>query len=685
MKKLILSALAVVTLSFTVNAQQIDRSVQPKPGPAPKVKLGKAQKFSLPNGLKVIMVENHKLPRVSASLTIDNDPSLEGSKAGVSDIMGGLLGNGTSDISKDAFNERIDYLGASVSFRSSGAYARSLTKYFPEVLELMAKGVKDPVFTQTEFDKSIERTLEGLKNEEKNVKAIARRVENALLYGKNHPYGEFVTKETIKNITLQDVKNNYSTFYRPNNAYLVVVGDVNPKATKKLIKKLFGDWAKGTIPASNIPTPKNVATTEIDFINMPNAVQSEIAVVNTSDLTLGDKDYYAALLANNILGGGGTARLFMNLREDKGYTYGSYSSISQDKLNGAAKFRAGAAVRNMVTDSAVVEIQKEINKIRFQKVSAEELKNSKAEYIGSFVRNVQKPATAARFALNIARYDLPANFYEKYLENINAVTLEDVQNAAIKYFLGDKARIVVTGKGMDVLKNLEKTSEYKINYYDQFANATKKPKMSLPIPAGMNAGTVIDNYIKAIGGKAKVAGVKTLLTTSNASIQGTPVVLVIKSAAPNKQSTIVSVMGNVMQKMVFNGTTGYQEGRGQRKALEGDDLKEAQTTSAPFADNAYRSGKLVRIEPVDGSNAYVITAGKSEIFYDVKTGLKVKEVKTSKGPQGEIKVPVTYGDYKEVNGIKFPHKMVQTMGPMKMEFITKEIKINEGVTDADFK
>ncbi|WP_431166904.1 insulinase family protein [Tenacibaculum halocynthiae] len=681
MKTKIVSLIAILAISFATTAQ-IDRSIQPKPGPAPKVQLGKVDKFTLPNGLQVIMVENHKLPRVSASLTIENMPINEGNKTGLSNMMGSLLGRGTTNISKDDFNEKVDYLGANVNFYSSGASARSLKKYFPEVLSLMADGVKNSQFTQEEFDKEVKVTLDGLKSSEKSVTAIARRVESALIYGKDHPFGEFTTKTTVGNITLTDIQNNFNTYYKPNNAYLVIVGDITPSVTKKMVTKLFGDWKKGNVPSIAFTKPKNVNTTEINFIDMPNAVQSEIVIANNIDLKLGDKDYYAVILANNILGGGGTARLFMNLREDKGYTYGSYSSVRQNKH--AATFRATASVRNMVTDSSVVEIQKEINKIRYKKASAEELKNAKAKYVGSFVMEVQKPATAARYALNIARYNLPANFYENYLKNINAVTLDDVQKAAIKYFKANKARIIITGKGIDVLKNLEK-GDYKINYFDKNGNPTTKPAMSLPIPSGVNTSTVIDNYYKAIGGKDKIATVKTLKVSSDATVQGMKLNLVQKSAAPNKSLTLVSMMGNTMQKIVFDGTKGYQEARGQRKELSGERLDEVKNTSAPFSDEAYRNGKLDRIEPIDGKNAYVIKSGKSEIFYDMKTGFKLKEVKTVKGPQGEMKVPVLYSDYKEVNGIKFPHKMIQTMGPMKMEFITKEVKINEGVSDADFK
>jgi zinc protease len=682
MKTKILSFVAILAMSFASSAQ-IDRSKMPKAGPAPKVKLGESERFTLKNGLTVIMVENHKLPRASVNLTIDNPPSFEGNKAGVSSMMGSLLGRGTVNISKDEFNERVDYLGAYLSFSSGGGYGASLKKYFPEILELMADGVKNSQFTQEEFDKEVKITLDAIKSNEKSVTSAARRVENALTYGKNHPFGEFTTKETVKNITLEDVKNRYNSYYKPNNGYLIIIGDINPKEIKEMVKTLFSDWKPGNIPSYKIPEVKNVETTEIDFINMSNAVQSEIAVINTIELTLGDKDYYAALLANQILGGGGTARLFQNLREDKAYTYGSYSRVSQSRYIGT--FKATASVRNMVTDSSVVEIQKEINKIRYQKVSEQDLKDAKELYIGNFVMDVQKPATAARYALNRELYNLSDDYYETYLEKINSVTVDDVQNAAIKYFRGDKTRIIITGKGIDVLKNLEKT-DYVINYFDKEGNPTVKPPMTLPIPDGMTAANVVDKYLDAIGDKDKIMAIKTVMTVSNATIQGTPLVMTVKSAAPNKTSQSISVMGNVMQKAVFNGEKGYQEARGQKTDMQPAQIEEAKLSIVPFADLAYKKGKLDRIEPIDGVNYFVITFNETEIFYDIKSGLKLKEVKTVKMPDGkEVKVPTTFSDYKEVNGIMFPHAMGTKMGPMDLNFVIKEIKINEGVSDADFE
>jgi hypothetical protein len=336
---------------------------------------------------------------------------------------------------------------------------------------------------------------------------------------------------------------------------------------------------------------------------MDNAVQSEIAIINNIDLQLGDKDYYAALIANKILGGGATSRLYSNLREDKGYTYGSYSSLRQNR--NAATFRATASVRNIVTDSSVVEMMKEINKIRYDKITPSELKQAKAEYVGNFVINVQKPATVARFALNKELYNLPDNYYENYLKNINAVTIDDVQNAAIKYFKGNTTRIVITGKGIDVLDNLEKT-DYVVKYFDDKGNPTTKPPMTIAIPEGVTAKNVIDKYIEAIGGEDKVMAINSVMITSSAKVQGIAITAIDKMATPNKMAKVISGMGQVFQKVIFDGKKGYQEVQGRRIDMTPDQINEIKNASLPFVDIAYKKGKLDRIEPIAGKNYFVI-------------------------------------------------------------------------------
>jgi predicted Zn-dependent peptidase len=465
-------AFILTALFLTLTMQAQDRS-QPKPGPAPIINLKKPQSFSLPNGLKVLVVENHKLPRVSLNLTLDRAPFTEGSKKGVDNLTSALLGDGSTKTPKDKFNEEIDFLGADISFYSTGANASGLSKYTKRIIELMAEGAIMPNFTQVELDKEKDKLIEGLKTQEKSVTAVASRVENVLAYGKNHPIGEFLSEETIKNVTIQDVLANYNTYFVPENAYLVIVGDVNYAEIKKMIEEQFGPWVKGTAPKLSFNNPKNVQYSQINFVDMPNAVQSEISIINTVDLKLSDPDFFPVIVANQILGGDFNSYLNMNLREKHGWTYGARSNVGASKYN-SSKFKANSQVRNAVTDSAVVQFMFEINRIRTEKVADEMLNNVKAGYVGRFVMQVEKPATIARYALNILTEGLPADFYENYIKNINAVTANDVQRVANKYFMANNFRILVVGKGSEVLAGLEKT-KIPLFYFDKNGAAVEKP------------------------------------------------------------------------------------------------------------------------------------------------------------------------------------------------------------------
>lgn len=660
---------------------------QPKAGPAPTININKPQSFVLKNGLKVLVVENHKLPRVSFNLTLDNPPYAEGTKKGVSDILGSMIGNGTQNISKNAFNEEIDFLGANINFWDSGASANGLSRYSKRILELMADGALNPLFVQEEFDKEKAKLIEGLKSNEKSVTAIAGRVENVLTFGKEHYKGEFTSEETLNNVTLNDVVLNYNTYFAPGNAYLVIVGDVNFKEVKKEVERLFGKWKKATAPQLSYSNPKDVQYSQINFIDMPNAVQSEIALVNLSNLKMTDKEYFAALLANQVLGGGGEGRLFLNLREKHGWTYGAYSSIGSGKY--INKFRSGSSVRNAVTDSAVVEVFNELKRIRTELVSEEDLKNAKAKYIGNFVMQIEKPSTIASYALNKETQGLPDDFYENYIKNINAVTAEDIKNAANKFFLADQTRVVIVGKAADVLPGLEamsKREKLPIFYFDKYGNPTEKPEVKKPVPAGVTVQTVLNDYIKAIGGEKAVKNVKTLAVLSSGTVQGTPLELVVKTA-PKKLGVEMKAMGMVMMKQVVNEKEAYAIQQGQRKDFTGEELKEKQADAATFKELALLTDKdvtLTGIENINGADAYVIKNGKSTLYYDVKTGFKVAEAKELE--QGGQKMTQTtyYQDYKDVKGLKFPYKTIMNVG-IEIELITTEVKINEGVTDADFK
>ncbi len=693
MKTKITALLAVLFISISASAQ-LDRSKQPKAGPAPTITLEVPGEFELKNGLKVLVVENHKLPRVSYSLTIDNQPITEGDKAGVSAMLGAMLGNGTTNISKDVFNEEIDFLGARLGFSSDGAFASGLSKYSDRILELMADAAMNPLFSQEEFDKEKERLLEGLKNNEKSVEAVADRVGSALSYGTKHPYGEFLTEETVNNISLDNVRAFYQKYFNPNNAYLVIVGDVDFRTVEKQVKKYFKKWDKGIDFTTNLVKPNpNVASTQINFVDMPNAVQSNVTLTNNVELEMNNPDYHAVLIANKILGGGFNSYLNMNLREANGWTYGARSSIGTSRY-GASRFTASTAVRNMVTDSTVIETLKEIKRIKNEPVTAEALANAKAKYVGDFVLALESPQTIARYALSIKLNKLPSDFYKTYLSKINAVTIADVQRVANKYFKPENARIIIVGKGSDVIPGLEKTG-VPIKYFDKFANPVAKPEFSKPIPDGVTAKSVLDKYISAIGGAANIAKVNTVKMNGDVTIEGVPIALKVEAKTmtnPNKESMEMTAEGmGTLMKQKWDGTTGYREQQGQKMPFSEDEINEKKSDLGLFAETKFDLANvtLESIVDIDGKDNFKVKVTSNDKasyrFYNVETGLLSQVESTSKAQDQEVTTTIKYDNYSEVNGVKFPYGQTIIAGPQTISMNFKNVKVNEEVTEADFK
>ena len=692
MKKMKKSILLILSIIFSLNlSAQLDRSVMPKGGPAPKIKLEKPKEFKLKNGIKVLVVENNKLPRVNYSFRFDRNPIFEGEKAGVLTLLGSMLGNGTTTISKDEFNEEVDFLGASINVGFGSASAFTLTKNNERVLELFSDAIINPLLTNEEFDKEKEKLIEGLKSNKKSIDAISGRVGNALSYGKNHVYGEFISEETLNNVTYEDVLEYHEKYFIPNNAYIVIIGDINYKEIKSSINNRFSQWTKGkNIETSKPLLTENVSLTEVNFIDLPTATQSSISITNNVDLMMTDEDYFSALMTNDILGGGGAGYLFKNLREDKGYTYGAYSSIGSSRY-GVAKFSAGAKVRNMVTDSAVTEIVKEISRIRLEKVDPELLKNAKAKYVGSFIRRAENPQTIAGYALNIKLNNLPEDFYENYLENINAVSQEDVMRVANKYFKIANSRIIVVGKGSDVVQNLEEVG-FPVNYFDEYANPVPKPVFNKSIPEGMSALDVMNNYIKAIGGKTLLSSVNTLVTKANVTLPGAPFKpeAISKKMMPNKSIDEWTAPMGLILKQTFSGEKGYREGLmmgGQKTMMTDEEIEEAKNVEGIFDEIYFTADQieLINISAIDGEDVYKVKVIKNEKtsyrYYSTESGYLVSV--DSEDANKNI-VSVKYGDYKNIEGLWAPHLMQINQGGQVIEFITAEVLINTPLKDSDF-
>ncbi len=645
---------------------QEDINKMPEAQAAPVIKFQKPKTYKLDNGLTLIVVENHKLPRVNASLRIDNQPVKLRNKKGSDDLLSSLLGSGSQSVSKDDFNKKIDFLGANVNIYDGGFYINSLSKYFPEVLKLTADQALHPKFTKEEFAKEQEKLIESLKSAEKSTPAAAERVLKKLAYG-NHPYGEVTSIETVKNVQLADVENYYKQSFTPNHAYLIIVGDVDFDKIKQMTKDYFAGWPKA--PQTRgvaLPAIKNVSQTEVDFVHMPNAEQTELKVAHRSDVRKNNPDYPAALLMNAILGGDFNSYLNMTLREKHGWTYGARSRFGTNKYGDL--FKASTSVRNSVADSAVVVTMAQIDKIVNEKVDPKLLYNNKQKYLGNFVLQMEKPSTIANQAYDIYVNNLPEDYYETFLQKIDAVTVDDIQNAAKKYLHPEHARIIVAGNAAITVPGLKKAG-YSVKFYDKDGHPVAAPKMNQKIPAGVNVKTVINHYIDAIGGAQAVKNTKSIKTVYEAKMQGGTLKMTNAAMAPNKFMSQTEAMGMVMSKQAFNGQTGYKMFRGNKKPFDAKENEKYQKGSQPISElDLLTNGKLVRIDNFDGQDYYVIVDNEgTEHFFNAKTGLKDKEIKHRKIQGREMTQPILLKEYKGINGIKIPSKIVIVNGVQNIE------------------
>jgi hypothetical protein len=354
--------------------------------------------------------------------------------------------------------------------------------------------------------------------------------------------------------------------------------------------------------------------------------------------------------------------------------------------------RAFASVRNAVTDSSVVELVKEIEKIRTIPVSQEELDQAKAKYVGDFVLALERPSTIAQYALSILTEGLPSDFYTAYLQKIKAVSVEDIQRVTQKYFYLNNARIFVTGKGNEVLENLEKVTPLgktlPIKFYDKYGVEMDRPNYDSVVPEGVDATSIINAYFDAIGGKDKVEAIQSKKEIASASMQG--MTLEIESKKTNAQQSFLTVkmMGNIMQKQVINKTEGYMEAQGQRMPMDADALAKALPDTAVFAELVLDAAQLslAGIVDVNGTKAYELKVSDSKsYFYSVESGLKIKISEIQEMQGNTITQETMIGDYRAVDGILFPHTVTQSFGPQKIDFITSSIELNVSFSDKDFQ
>ncbi|WP_148265045.1 pitrilysin family protein [Blattabacterium sp. (Blaberus giganteus)] len=428
--------------------------------------------FQMKNGLKVLVVENHKLPLVRVGLELDYNPFLEKEIAGIKKVFGQMIRSGTKNHTKEELDDIIDYIGCSLYTSFSEISIFTMKKHLDKSVSIMSDILMNSKFDNSkELNKIIKQRIIDIDLSEKDPNAILQRVRNVLYFGKNHPYGEYETRDTIKNITLHDLKKLYEKYYIPNISYLSFIGDISKKEAEKLCNLYFSKWERKSYIDNPIVNEYMIPSKiEINVVDLPFLTQSTICFGGPICLKKSDPEYFSSMLANGILGGGPQSRLFLNLREDKAYTYGAYSILKSDKNIGY--FSVYTQVRNEVTEKAIKNIIKEIVKITENKILLEELNIKKKEINGQFILDFEDPNRMSDLFICELKNNLPSGFYKNYLNKIESVTIDDVYQSCKKFFLTKNGRIIIVGKVSDILPNIKKLG-YPIRYFNQFGYLIK--------------------------------------------------------------------------------------------------------------------------------------------------------------------------------------------------------------------
>lgn len=449
----------------------LDRAKVPSLGPPPKVSLPPIVTRQLPNGLKLMVVEQHELPLADFILVVGGGGTVDpAQRGGAANLTSAMLTEGTTSRNSLQISDQIAYLGVNLSASSNwDATTVSLhtpTSQLDSALALFADVSLHPSFPATDFERVKKNRLTSLIQLKDRPTAIADQAYASILYGSSHPYGHNLlgTEASITGMTTADLQSFYRANFVPNNSTLIVVGDVSPSQIEQKLTALFGGWQKGQVTPFTFTDAPRAATTTVYLIDKPGAAQSSFRI-GSIGVPRSTKDYFALNVMNTILGGSFTSRLMQNLRETHGYTYGARSRF--DMRQSAGPFTASAEVVAAKTDSGLVEFMKELSAIR-ETVPSDELRKAKRYLQLGMPSDFETTQQIANQLIPVALYGLPLDYYNSYVANIEAITSADVQRVARQYIDPANLAIVVVGDRKSIEAGLKAVNAGPITIRDFF-------------------------------------------------------------------------------------------------------------------------------------------------------------------------------------------------------------------------
>ncbi len=510
---------------------------------------------TLANGLQLVVVEDHRLPLVSYRLAFRtgnaDDP---GSLQGLTAIMANMLNEGTESRSSKQIADEVARIGANLSAEANADYtsvaASGLSMYSDQILDLMADITLRPTFPAGEFELAKRNRKQGLIQQRAQASFLATERVARTLFGE-HPYSRVsTTPEALDAMTREKLVGFYKTMFIPNNAVLIVAGDVRRDEVTKRISDLFGKWTKGTAATQQFPVPPARSARAIYLVDRPGSAQSNIIIAN-SGITRTSNDYFPMVVLHTVLGATASARLFMNLREAKGYTYGAYSSL--DSRRSAGLFSTTAEVRTPVTGPSLKEFFYELDRIRTEPVSEKEINNAKSYLTGVFPIRMETQNGLVDQLVLIKMLGLPANYLQTYNERVNAVTARDIQRVAQQYITPDKAAIVIVGDAAAIMEQIKPFAPA-VEIYDasgQRREASTQATTTATNTTTTTTTTITDNSANA----APLPGVWSLEIQSPNG-QTIPATLTIMQDGSNLKGTVQTQMGDgSLSEVMLNGSS----------------------------------------------------------------------------------------------------------------------------------
>jgi zinc protease len=450
---------------------------QPAPLPARPIKLPTAYETILPNGLSVIVVEDSRLPLISYRLAFRTGDAHDPPQlTGLLDMLTGLLTEGTESRTSREIADVIARFGATLQAGANSDYttvgASSLTIFGDQVLELLADVALRPVFPPSEVELAKQNTKESLKQQRAQPSFLAGETVARIMFGE-HPYHVTApTPESVEATTRERLVEFHRATFVPNNAVLFVAGDVQQSSVLQQVEDLFSAWQPGNVVGDDFPAAPVRTSRAAYIVDRPGSAQANIVIANAG-ITRTSDDYFPMLLMHTVLGANASSRLFMNLREEKGYTYGAYSSL--DARRTAGTFRSTAEVRTPVTGDSLREFFYELNRIRNEPVSEKEIGDAKSYLTGVFPLRLETQEGLVDQLLQIKMFGLPQNYLETYRSEIQAVTIEQVQEVAKKYVKPEEAAIIIVGDGAQLLEQVRPYAE-DIEFYNTSGKNNNPPK-----------------------------------------------------------------------------------------------------------------------------------------------------------------------------------------------------------------